>query len=106
MTYSPTLNLDQQEGPGQEPCLLGRYRLGELLGSGGMATVYLATDLVLQRPVAVKLLHPGPSHDPRFAERFLEMERQVARLFDPHLVTIYDAGNTDDGRCYVVMEYI
>jgi serine/threonine protein kinase len=90
----------------EEPLLLDRYRLGELIGSGGMATVYRAVDTVLDRPVAVKLLHPGLSHDSRFVAQFLEMERQVARLFHSHLVTIFDAGTTEDARCYVVMEYV
>jgi serine/threonine protein kinase len=85
--------------------LHGRYLLQEMIGRGGMATVYRATDSVLDRPVAVKLLHPGISNEPQFVEQFLNMERHIARLFHPHLVTIFDAGKADEG-CFVVMEYV
>jgi eukaryotic-like serine/threonine-protein kinase len=85
--------------------LQGRYQLAELVGRGGMAVVYRATDLVLDRPVAVKLLHPSLSHEPEFVESFLAMERRIARLFHPNLVTIFDTGLLGD-TCYVVMEFV
>jgi serine/threonine protein kinase len=87
------------------PILNGRYVLQEMIGRGGMATVYRATDSVLDRPVAVKLLYPGISNEPQFVEQFLTMERHIARLFHPHLVTIFDAGKAEEG-CFVVMEYV
>jgi serine/threonine protein kinase len=85
--------------------LLDRYAVEEIIGRGGMATVYRAVDTVLDRPVAVKLLHRGLSGEPQFVEQFLRMERHIARLFHPHLVTIYDAGTTERG-CFAVMEYV
>src|SRR5919198_3450863 len=85
--------------------LQGRYVLHETIGRGSLATVYRATDTTLDRAVAVKLLHPHLCRDARFVERFLEMQRRIARLFHPHLVTIFDAGTADEG-CFVVMEYV
>lgn len=82
-----------------------RYLLHELIGRGGMATVYRATDTVLDRSVAVKLLHPHLAREPQFVEQFLDMEQRIARLFHPHLVTIYDAGVADEG-CFVVEEHV
>src|SRR5947207_354272 len=83
----------------------GRYLLHEVIGRGGMATVYRALDTVLDRPVAVKLLRPSVCAEERFIEQFLTMERHVARLFHPHLVRIFDAGTSDEG-CFAVMEYV
>jgi serine/threonine-protein kinase len=59
----------------------------------------------MARTVAVKLLHPELAREPRFVERFLEMELRIARLFHPHIVTVFDAGMLDD-ECFVVMEYV
>lgn len=77
--------------------------LGEEIGRGGMAVVYRALDTTLNRQVAVKLLHTHLCGDEVFLDRFLEMERRVARLWHPHLATTLDAGR-DDGMCFVVME--
>lgn len=87
------------------PLLKGRYALGSVVGRGGMATVYRAVDVTLQREVAVKVLHPHLSREPAFVDQFLEMERRIARLFHPHLVTMYDAGIADES-CFVAMEYV
>jgi serine/threonine-protein kinase len=86
--------------------LKDRYTLHEEIGRGGMATVYRATDTTLGRQVAVKVVHPHLSREPEFVAQFLEMERRVARLYHPHLVTIFDAGTADDGACFVVMEHV
>lgn len=94
--------------PSDEPRLLaGRYRLGRLLGSGGMADVYRATDERLHRPVAVKVLRPG---DPAAGEgeaaaraRFTTEGRMVAQLNHPAIVSIFDAGE-DGERAFLVME--
>jgi serine/threonine protein kinase len=85
--------------------LSGRYRLESKLGSGGMSTVYLATDEVLDRPVAVKLLHREISEEADQLERFRREARAAARLSHPNLVGVIDAGE-DDGRPYIVFEYI
>ena len=85
--------------------LQGRYVLQELIGRGGMATVYRAIDTTLDRPVAVKLLYTSICSESEFVDQFLRMERHIARLFHPNLVTIYDAGVADEG-CFAVMEYV
>jgi eukaryotic-like serine/threonine-protein kinase len=85
--------------------LSGRYRLESKLGSGGMSTVYLALDEVLDRPVAVKLLHREISDEADQLERFRREARAAARLSHPNLVGVIDAGE-DDGRPYIVFEYI
>jgi eukaryotic-like serine/threonine-protein kinase len=85
--------------------LSGRYRLESKLGSGGMSTVYLALDEVLDRPVAIKLLHREISEEADQLERFRREARAAARLSHPNLVGVIDAGE-DDGRPYIVFEYI
>jgi eukaryotic-like serine/threonine-protein kinase len=85
--------------------LSGRYRLESKLGSGGMSTVYLALDEVLDRPVAIKLLHREISEEEDQLERFRREARAAARLSHPNLVGVIDAGE-DDGRPYIVFEYI
>jgi eukaryotic-like serine/threonine-protein kinase len=85
--------------------LSGRYRLESKLGSGGMSTVYLATDEVLDRSVAIKLLHREISEEADQLERFRREARAAARLSHPNLVGVIDAGE-DDGRPYIVFEYI
>jgi eukaryotic-like serine/threonine-protein kinase len=85
--------------------LSGRYRLESKLGSGGMSTVYLANDEVLDRPVAIKLLHREISEEEDQLERFRREARAAARLSHPNLVGVIDAGE-DDGRPYIVFEYI
>ena len=85
--------------------LSGRYRLSSKLGSGGMSTVYLAQDEVLDRPVAVKLLHREISEEADQLERFRREARAAARLSHPNLVSVIDAGE-DEGRPYIVFEYV
>jgi serine/threonine protein kinase len=85
--------------------LSGRYETGEKLGSGGMSNVYKATDLILERTVAVKILAEHLSDDERFVARFRREALAVARLIHPNIVQVYDTG-VDDGRHYIVMEYV
>jgi eukaryotic-like serine/threonine-protein kinase len=82
-----------------------RYRLEEKIGSGGMSSVYRAFDPMLERWVAIKLMHRDISHDPDQLERFRREARAVARLNHPHVVTVIDAGE-DDGAPYIVFEYV
>jgi eukaryotic-like serine/threonine-protein kinase len=85
--------------------LSGRYQTGERLGSGGMSNVYKATDLILERTVAVKVLAEHLSDDERFIARFRREALAVAKLIHPNIVQVYDTG-VDDGRHYIVMEYV
>nr|WP_197517278.1 Stk1 family PASTA domain-containing Ser/Thr kinase [Microbacterium karelineae] len=83
----------------------GRYRVRSRVARGGMATVYLATDLRLERRVALKVMHHHLSDDDRFQSRFIQEARAAARLSDPHVVSVFDQGQDDD-IAYLVMEYL
>ena len=85
--------------------LNGRYRLDAQIGSGGMSTVYRAFDSVLERRVAVKLMHREIAADTDQLERFRREARSVAQLSHPHIVGVIDAGE-EDGRPYIVFEYV
>jgi eukaryotic-like serine/threonine-protein kinase len=85
--------------------LSGRYETSERLGSGGMSNVYKATDLILERTVAVKILAEHLSDDERFVARFRREALAVAKLIHPNIVQVYDTGK-DEGRHYIVMEYV
>jgi serine/threonine-protein kinase len=85
--------------------LSGRYETGDKLGSGGMSNVYKATDRILERTVAVKILAEHLSDDERFVARFRREALAVAKLIHPNIVPVYDTG-VDDGRHYIVMEYV
>jgi WD40 repeat protein len=95
-----------QDLPTGVPETIGeRYRLARLIGSGGMGSVYLAHDLVLNRAVAIKV--PASRVLSREAEQRLERERRVlAQWDDPHLVSVYDAGQLPGGQPYFVMPYV
>jgi eukaryotic-like serine/threonine-protein kinase len=84
----------------------GRYRVERTLGRGGMSVVYLAHDESLQRPVAVKVLAAELEDDDTFRRRFLREARLAGRLSHPNIVQVYDAGETDDQRPYIVMELV
>ena len=81
-----------------------RYRTGALLGRGGMGAVWAAEHVDLGRTVAVKVLDPETSNDPRVVERFRMEARAIAALTHPNLVHIYDLGTTEDGRIFYAME--
>ncbi|RJS44804.1 Stk1 family PASTA domain-containing Ser/Thr kinase [Nocardioides cavernaquae] len=83
----------------------GRYRVGARIARGGMASVYEAMDVRLDRVVAVKVMHPGMGDDGDFAARFVREARAAARLSHPHVVAVHDQGD-DHGTVFLVMEYI
>lgn len=85
--------------------LTGRYRLEERVGHGGMAEVYRATDLLLSRAVAVKVLLPQFASDEEFVERFRREAQAAASLSHPNVVNIFDVGE-DAGTHFIVMEYV
>jgi len=83
------------------------YQIDRRIGKGGMATVYLATQTSLSRPVVLKVLDISrESENPNQIERFLAEGRIVASLNHPNIITIYDIGVTDDNALYISMEYI
>lgn len=83
----------------------GRYKFLEKVGSGGMAEVYKARDMVLNRIVAVKILRDSLASDADFIERFNKEAQRAAGLSHPNIVSIYDVGETE-GLHYIVMEYV
>jgi serine/threonine protein kinase/beta-lactam-binding protein with PASTA domain len=83
----------------------GRYRVLSQLARGGMATVYEATDLRLDRTVALKVMHPHLAHDQAFVSRFQREAKAAARLTHGHVVGVYDQGE-DNGLVYLAMEYV
>src|SRR5437016_11012996 len=85
--------------------LAGRYRLADVLGRGGMATVFRAEDELLGRPVAVKLLNPELLADTELVTRFEREARAAARLLHPNIVAVFDVGADGDAR-FIVMELV
>src|SRR5436190_1508884 len=82
-----------------------RYELVELVGTGGMSSVYKAHDRLLERNVALKVLHPHYGEDGEYVERFRREARAVAQLSHPNIVTVIDRG-ADGDRQYIVFEYV
>jgi eukaryotic-like serine/threonine-protein kinase len=83
-----------------------RYGVMELLGSGGMAEVYLAHDEVLDRDVALKVLSSRYANDEEFVERFRREAYSAAALSHPNIVSIFDRGESEEGTYYIAMEYL
>jgi serine/threonine protein kinase len=86
--------------------IAGRFRIECEIGTGGMGTVYRATHLGLERPVAVKIIKREFAGDRDVADRFLREARTMARLRHPHAAMIFDAGNLPDGRHFIIMEFV
>src|SRR5260221_14664195 len=85
--------------------LADRYELEELVGAGGMSNVYRAHDRVLDRRVALKILHQHFTDDAEYVERFLREARTVAGLSHQNIVTVIDRGE-HEGRQFIVFEYV
>ncbi|MFI6678854.1 Stk1 family PASTA domain-containing Ser/Thr kinase [Kribbella sp. NPDC050470] len=83
----------------------GRYRVGARVAKGGMATVYQALDMRLDRVVALKVMHDGLGDDAQFTRRFVAEARAAARLSHPNVVAVFDQGD-DDGTLFLAMEYV
>ena len=82
-----------------------RYLIERRVARGGMATVYEATDQRLERPVAIKIMHPHLAEDGDFTKRFIQEARQAARLAHPNIVNVFDQGQ-DGSITFIVMEYL
>lgn len=85
--------------------IAGRYEVEEVVGTGGMSCVYKAHDRLLERNVALKVLHPHFSDDAEYVERFRREARAVAQLSHPNIVTVIDRGDAD-GHQFIVFEFI
>ncbi|MDD5305872.1 MAG: protein kinase [Deltaproteobacteria bacterium] len=101
---------DTLPAPGHDPQLGklidGRYLLLEVLGEGGMGSVYRANHVLMDKPVAVKLIHSELAHLPEVARRFEREARSSSRLTDPHCISVTDFGRTEDGNLFLVMEIL
>jgi serine/threonine protein kinase len=86
--------------------LAGRYELEELVGSGGMSSVYRAHDRVLERKVALKVLHPGLVGEHEYVERFRREAQMVAGLVHQNIVTVIDRGEDESGLPFIVFELV
>jgi serine/threonine protein kinase len=102
----PTVRLDRViiQGDPTLPPAFGRYRVLERIGVGGFASVYAAVDPELESPVAVKVLAENHSADPEIRRRFVAEARVARRLASDRLINVFDLGETDDHRPYMVME--
>ncbi|MBZ4486656.1 Stk1 family PASTA domain-containing Ser/Thr kinase [Microbacterium sp. cx-55] len=99
------MNTGQRADPLIGRLVDGRYRVRARIARGGMATVYVATDMRLERRVALKVMHGHLSDDTVFQSRFIQEARAAARLADPHVVNVFDQGQDHD-MAYMVMEYL
>ncbi|MGA1158242.1 MAG: Stk1 family PASTA domain-containing Ser/Thr kinase [Candidatus Nanopelagicaceae bacterium] len=86
----------------------GRYKLNRIVASGGMATIYAATDLRLDRSIAVKIMHPHLAQDEKFVERFIREAKAAAALSHPNIVSVLDQGWNQGGTpcVFIVMELV
>ena len=82
----------------------GKYTIGEVIGIGGIATVYTAEHTVLRRQIAVKILHKRFATDQELGARFVREARETAALGHPAFVQVHDAGTTEDGCPYIEMD--
>jgi len=84
----------------------GKYRIERILGQGGMGTVFQAQHLLLDRPVALKLLRPEAIEHPTASERLLREGRALARLRGTHIARVLDVEAPENGPCFLVLEYL
>src|SRR6266496_4440413 len=82
-----------------------RYEVEQLVGRGGMSSVFKAHDTLLERNVALKILHEHHLEDEEYVERFRREARTVAQLSHPNIVTVIDRGETE-GQPFIVFEYV
>jgi serine/threonine protein kinase len=86
--------------------LAGRYVIEDLLGEGGMSTVYRATHKLVDRPCAVKVMSPGLATDAKVRERFRREAKSTQAIAHPNVIEIFDQGEMEDGIPYIVMELL
>ena len=111
--YSPGINFCPEDGtplaesdPLIGTTLLGQFELLRICGTGSMGTVYKARQATMDRFVAVKILRRDLQDDPQVVKRFQREARAAARLSHPNIITVYLVGATDDGRPFMVMEFV
>src|SRR5271166_143107 len=96
----PKASADHPVWPGQ--VIAGKYRVDRTLGEGGMGIVVAATDLQLERKVAVKVMQPSHAKSADAVERFLREGKAAVKLMSEHVARVYDVGETPEGAPYLV----
>src|SRR6266850_518423 len=112
--YPDTITLCPSDGMALEKTddsLLGKtladkYRIEERLSEGGMGTVYRGTHVLMDKTVAIKVLRPSLAADEKIVARFSREARAASRLSHPHALSVTDFGEDEDGRVFLVMEYL
>jgi len=92
--------------PLQAGQLFGNYRVVRLIGEGGFGEVYLAENPLIDRRVAVKVLHAALAQDEELVRRFLNEARAASAIRHPNIIEVLDAGGTPDGAPYILMEFL
>ncbi|PKN46827.1 MAG: hypothetical protein CVU59_04875, partial [Deltaproteobacteria bacterium HGW-Deltaproteobacteria-17] len=99
-------NTMSEEGPLSGMLFEGKYKVGPLLGEGGMGQVYKATHVMMRKDVALKILHPTMGLRPEIVERFRREAESAARLSHPNIIQVLDFGRAVDSTFYLVMEFV
>src|SRR3954470_12331339 len=86
--------------------LAGKYRIEDRISEGGMGTVYRATHVLMEKTVAIKVLHPSLAADDKIVARFTREAKAASRISHPHAINVTDFGESDNGVVYLVMEYL
>lgn len=86
--------------------LAGKYRIEEKISQGGMATVYKGVHVLMEKVVAIKVLHPALAADEKIVERFSREAKAASRISNPHALNVTDFGQSADGIVFLVMEYL
>src|ERR671933_2561017 len=86
--------------------LAGKYRIEELINEGGMGAVYRGTHTLMDKTVAVKVLHPALAADDKIVARFTREAKAASRISHPHALSVTDFGEAENGIVYLVMEYL
>src|SRR2546423_6364410 len=86
--------------------LAGKYRIDEKIDEGGMGCVYRATHVLMEKVIAVKVLHPALAADDKIVARFTREAKAASRISHPHALNVTDFGEDEDGVVFLVMEYL
>src|SRR3954470_13654995 len=86
--------------------LAGKYRIDDKIDEGGMGCVYRATHVLMEKVVAVKVLHPALAADDKIVARFTREAKAASRISHPHAINVTDFGESENGIVYLVMEYL
>src|ERR671920_1289744 len=86
--------------------LHGKYRIEEKIDEGGMGCVYRATHVLMEKTVAIKVLHPALAADDKIVARFTREAKAASRISHPHAINVTDFGESENGVVFLVMEYL